>query len=161
MFIALPSMTPRQTRRIGSFIDISGMTMRENRSECDGAISERGDRLAWLDEIGVGLRVECRTGCARGIHPLRKIRVGNGIGLEGHVGKTIAAELRRESRIASGIVRLKLKMRRHSSHGVDLAAELRHEEAVHDAGGRQLEADRRADRDDKMIDAGDALRRGR
>ena len=48
-------------------------------------------------------------------------------------------------------------MRRHSCHRVDLTAELRHEEAVHDAGGGQLEADRCTDRDDKMIDAGDAL----
>ena len=48
-------------------------------------------------------------------------------------------------------------MRLHPRHRVDLAAELRHEEAVHDTGGRQLEADRRADRHRQLIDARNAL----
>ena len=54
-------------------------------------------------------------------------------------------------------VRLQVKARDHSRHGVDLAAKLRHEEAVHHALGGQLEADRRADGDGQLIDGRDAL----
>ncbi len=124
---------------------------------CDGLIGEGGDRFTWLGQIGVGLRVEHRPGRASSRHPFGELLVGNGIGLEDHVGKTIAAELRRESRVASRSVGLQLKMRRHSGHRVDLAAELRHEEAVHDAGRRKIQADRHTDRDDQTIDAGNAL----
>ena len=55
------------------------------------------------------------------------------------------------------MVGLQVKARHHSGHGVDLAAELRHEEAVHHARGGQLEADRRADRNGQLIDGRDAL----
>jgi hypothetical protein len=55
------------------------------------------------------------------------------------------------------VVGLQLKARYHSRHGVDLAAQLRHEEAAHHTRRGQLEADGRAEGNGQMIDAGDAF----
>ncbi len=55
------------------------------------------------------------------------------------------------------MIGLQMQARHHSGHGVHLAAELRHEEAIHHARGGQLEANRRADRNGQLIDARDAL----
>ena len=52
---------------------------------------------------------------------------------------------------------VQVEMRHHSGHGVDLAGKLRHEEAVHDARGGQVEAHGRPHRDRQLIDARDAL----
>jgi hypothetical protein len=60
-------------------------------------------------------------------------------------------------RIQHGAVGLQLEPRVRPRHGVDLAADLRHQEAVHDARRRELEADRRAGRNGQPVDAGDAL----
>ncbi len=79
--------------------------------------------------------------------------------VEAHVGEAVAAELRREAGIGAGLVGLQVQLRRHARHGVDLAAELRHEEAVHHRRRGQAEADRRRRRHDQPVDAGDALAR--
>ena len=121
------------------------------------AIGERRDRLAWLCQIGISLRVEHRAIVARCSHPLRKLLGRHRIDGEAHIGEAVAAELRRQPRVCSRMIGLQLKARHHSRHRVDLAAELRHEEAVHDPRGGQLEADRRADRHGQLIDARDAL----
>jgi hypothetical protein len=55
------------------------------------------------------------------------------------------------------MIGLHVKARHHSRHCVDLAAQLRHEEAVHHAHGGQLKADRRADGNGQLIDGRDAL----
>src|ERR1700676_3847127 len=55
------------------------------------------------------------------------------------------------------MVGLQVKTGDHSRHGVDLAAKLRHKEAVHHARGGQLQTDRRADGNGQPIDACDAL----
>ena len=65
----------------------------------------------------------------------------------------IAAELRREAQIGSGMIGLQRQLRGHAGHRVDLAAELRHEETVHDAVRRQPEMYRRARGYDKPIEA--------
>ena len=156
-FIVLPSATSNRCGKSDRPADIAGIHDAVEQIGGDGAIGERRDRLARLGQIGISSRVEHRAVAARRRHPLRKLLGRHRIDGKVHVGKAVAAELRREPRIGAGMIRLQLKMRRHSRHGVDLAAELRHEEAVHDAGGGQLEADRRADRDDQLIDARDAL----
>src|SRR6266576_6072402 len=108
----------------------------------DGTIGERHYRLAWLRQIGIRLGVERRTGIASRINPPRKIFGWHRINVKPHVGKAIAAELRREPAVRSGMVGLQMNARDHSGHRVDLAAKLWHEEAVHHSGGRELEVDR-------------------
>src|SRR3954465_8948618 len=93
----------------------------------DRAVSERRNRAARLGQISIGLRVEQRTGTARRGYPLCKAFGWHSLDVEAHIGETIAAELGRQSPVCSRMVRLQVKARHHSRHGVDLAAELRHE----------------------------------
>ena len=51
-----------------------------------------------------------------------------------------------------GLIGLQAELRGHAGHRVNLAAELRHEEAVHDADRGQPEMHRRADGNDELID---------
>src|SRR4051812_47775838 len=88
----------------------------------DGPISERRDRFAWLRQIDVVLGVERPTGIASRIYPPRKIFGWHGIDVEPHVGKALAAELRREPAVCSGMVGLQVEARDHARHRVDLAA---------------------------------------
>ena len=126
----------------------SGAQDAAEQTGSDGAIGEWRDRLrsAWPDRHRSAYRAPDQRSRVVA-NPLRKLFGRHRIDVEVHVGKAVAAELGRQPAIGSGMVGLQVKARHHSRHGVDLAAELRHEEAVHDARRGQLEADRRADRD--------------
>jgi hypothetical protein len=54
------------------------------------------------------------------------------VDIEVHVGKAFAAELGGQARIGAFLIGLQVHLRGHAGHCIDLAAELRHEEAVHD-----------------------------
>src|SRR5216683_6408930 len=103
-------------------------------------IAEGRYRFARLGQVRIGLRVEHGSAVARCRHPLLKLLSRDRIDGKAHIGKTVAAELRRQPAVRSGMVGLELNMCRHSRHGVDLAAELGDEEAVHDSRGGELEA---------------------
>src|SRR5260370_20086718 len=95
-------------------------------------IAEGRYRFGRLGQLRICWRVEHWAGVARCRHPLLKLLSRHRIDGKAHIGKTVAAELRRQPAIRSGAVGLQLNMCGHSRHGVDLAAELRDEEAVHD-----------------------------
>ena len=118
----------------------------------DGAIGERCDRLAGLRQRGIALRIEHRAVGARCSHPLHKFLGRNRVDVEVHVGESRAAVICRHSSIGSGMVGLQMKARHHPGHRVDLAAELRHEEAVHDTRRGQFESDWRPHGDGQLID---------
>src|SRR5262249_62309852 len=67
----------------------------------DRPISKGRNRLARLDQSGITLHVEHRTAVARRSHPLRKAVGRDRVHLEVHVGKAVAAEIRRHSTLAS------------------------------------------------------------
>src|ERR1700722_2880033 len=122
----------------------------------DGTIGDRRDRHAWFGQIAISLRVERRTVASSGRHPFVKVlRWYRGDG-KVHVGKAAAAVLRREPAVDPSVIGLHIQVRRHPSHGVDLAAKLWHEEAVHHPGGGQLETDRGIYRDGQLVDARNA-----
>ena len=77
--------------------------------------------------------------------------------VELHAGEAVAAEVRRAAREHALAIGLQVQPRRHPRHGVDHAAHLRHEEGVPHRRGGQAEVDRRARRNDQLVDGGDAL----
>src|SRR6266853_1313172 len=143
---------PRRIVRLGSGVQDAVEQIGSN-----GTIGERRNRFARLGQIGISLRVKQRPSAASCSHPLRKVFGWHRINGKAHIGKTAATVLGRQPPVRSRMIGLEVKARHHSGHGVDLAAQLRHEEAVHHARGGQLEADRRADGDSQLIDARDAL----
>jgi len=86
-----------------------------------------------------------------------KVRSGDRDDVETHVRKAITAELGGQSRIGARVVRQQIQLRGHAGHGVDLTAQLRNEEAVHDTGRGEAEMDGYARRNRQSIDAGDSL----
>jgi hypothetical protein len=56
-----------------------------------------------------------------------------------------------------GLVGEQVEVGGHAAHRVDLTAELRHEERVHDRRRGEPEPDRCSSRDDQVIDRGDTL----
>src|SRR5580658_1682581 len=88
-----------------------------------------------------------------GLDILRRHRIH----IEAHVGEALAAELCRQALIRPALVGLEVHVGRHPRHGVNLAAELRDEEAVHDARGSQAESHGPLSGQDQVIEAGNVL----
>src|ERR1700752_2029580 len=78
---------------------------------------------------------------------------------EGHIRESGAAELCRNPGVDAGLIGLQIELSRHAGHGVNLAAELRDEETVHDTGRGQTKVDWYARRNDEVIDRGNVLLR--
>src|ERR1700743_2471371 len=71
--------------------------------------------------------------------------------VKAHVGEAIAAELSRDAHVGTGLGGKQIQPRLHARHGVDLTAELRHEEAIHHTRGGELEVHRCVHRDDELV----------
>lgn len=89
-----------------------------------------------------------------GGEPGVELCLGDGVGGKAHRRKTVSAEVGREAGVVAGVVGLEVEMRHHAGRGVDHAAELGDEEAVHDGGGGELEVDGDSDRDGELVHAG-------
>ena len=76
---------------------------------------------------------------------------------EMHVRETVAAVMARKAEERAGCVRAKVQLRPHAVHRVDHAAELRDEERIHHARGRQGEVKRDAGRNHKLVHARNTL----
>src|SRR5207237_312362 len=97
----------------------------------DRAKGGRWHGLAWFRQGGVPGRVE-RSGAVCLCDPLIEIAGQHGVHGEAHIGKAVAAVIGRDAGILARFVGEQVEMRLHAGHRVDLAAELRHEEGVHD-----------------------------
>ena len=156
-FIALPSVTQEWRDRDGS---PERMTAAQNAVEQvggDGTIGERRDRCAGFGQTRhkpARRAPDRRFGRPPPI--CRSPELATAATEKCMSAKPPPLNCAESPRIGSGVIGLHVQVRRHSGHGVDLAAELRHEEAVHDPGGGQLEVDRGRDRDGQLIDARDA-----
>src|SRR5580658_8444726 len=93
----------------------------------DRAISFRRHVFARLCQLGIAGIVEAGSCAARLRKPGVEIAGRHRLHDKSHPGKTVAAEIRRQARILTRGVGEKIQMRDHATHGVDLAAELRHE----------------------------------
>src|SRR5262249_23950595 len=97
--------------------------------------------LARFCQFGIASIIERRSDAARLLNPSIEIASGYRFGDESHLRKPVAAEHCRKAGIFARAVGEKVKMRDHAAHGVDLTAELRHEERVHHCGRGQPKFD--------------------
>src|SRR5262252_8145951 len=97
--------------------------------------------LARLCQFGIAGIVEAGSGAAHLFEPRIEIAGWHRLGDEPHVGKTVAAEHCRKAGILAGLVGEKVKMSDHAAHRVDLTAELRHEERIHNRCGGESKFD--------------------
>src|SRR5215471_13592141 len=111
-------------------------------------------RLGQLSVTGI---VESGSGAAHLFEPNVEIAGRHRLDYKPHVGKTVAAEHRREAGILARLVGKKVEMCDHAAHRVDLAAELRHEERIHHRRRGEPKFDGRSGRDDQLIDGGDTV----
>src|SRR5271165_5734652 len=84
------------------------------------AIDPRRHGLARFCQFGVGVVVERRPGAARLRNPAVEIASRHRLDDEPHLGKAVAAEIRRETRIFAGLGREQVEVGGHPSHRVDL-----------------------------------------
>src|SRR6267378_4562832 len=96
------------------------------QARLDGPVGEGANVLALLRQGDVAVPVQGGWGVARALEPLRELVLRYGVYGEMHSRKSVAAELRRLAVIVAGVVSLQIKLRDHSIHGGDHAAELRH-----------------------------------
>src|SRR5215211_2423880 len=164
--VSLPNMSAHRpwTNRCARASDIRAWTARKllvhNRTEqacIDRAVGEGTYIVALLAKRGIAGSVQCRSGLARRGYPLRKGVLGYGMHREAHVGEAVAAELGGLAIKFAGLVGGEVQLRDHSIHGGDHAAELRHEEHVHDGSRGQREVHRYSGGNDELIDACNAL----
>src|ERR1700722_12038020 len=79
---------------------------RLEQARLDPAIGRRGDVLARLFKLAIGGPIQGCAGRARVDHPFGVVLDGQGAQIEAHVRETLAAELRRNSRVSPRLVRL-------------------------------------------------------
>ena len=141
---------PGQLAQHRQCIAMRGGTMRPRRLRRAMACEQPGDdRARRCDAAQAALgprelrrrppRRACRPRRARLATQCCEVAGATAHDVEAHVGEPVAAELRRQARVDARADRPAGSAGRHAGHGVDLAAELRHEEAVHHAGRSELE----------------------
>ena len=77
--------------------------------------------------------------------------------VEQHVGESVAAKMRRQPLIIALLIGTQVQRRDHAIHRVDHAAELRDEENIHHACGREFERQRRPHRDGQGVNGRNPL----
>ena len=127
--------------------------------ESEVAIGERLRTDALPGKLGVGRCIEHRTRTVRLGNPAGELCLRHRAHAEGHVGKSVAAELRRLAEELSRTIRLQMKLRHHAIHRIDHAAEPRNEEHIHDARRGEREVHGHASRDHQAVYAGHVLSR--
>ena len=97
------------------------------------AISERRNRLAWLCQIRISLRGSSTGPSLRvALTHCSNCSAGTASTMKCISAKPSPLNCADKPGYDAGMIGLQLKLRRHSRHRVDLPAQLRHEEAVHD-----------------------------
>jgi hypothetical protein len=114
---------------------------------------------ALLCQDSVASVIEGWAGAARSINPSGKPIRRHCLHVEMHVRETIATKVARLAEERAWFIRAQVQLRPHAVHRVDHAAELRDEERVHHARGRQREMNRHAGGNHKVVHARDALAR--
>src|SRR5271166_2102366 len=143
---------PRLSGTRDSLVDDALEQLRSHR-----AIGCGRHGLARLCQLGIAGIVEGGSGAAHLLEPSVEIAGRHRLDYEPHLGKAVAAEICRKAGILARLVREKVEMRGHAAHGVDLAAQLRHEERIHHRRRGESKFDGSPGRDDQLIDGGDAL----
>ena len=120
-FIVLPSVRPvdRAKRIVRGHPDVQDAA---EQTRCDGAIGEWRDNPARLGQRRISHCVELRATVASCGDPLCKLLGSHHFDGKAHIRKTRATIIGGEPGVGSGVVSPQPKVRRHSRHGVDLAA---------------------------------------
>src|SRR5262249_1857042 len=160
--LSFPSMSTSRLTRRRTGARLSGTRQRLiddpfEQLRLNGAIGCGRHGFARLRQLGVAGISAAGSAAAHLLEPRVEIAGRNRLDDEPHLGKAVAAEVCRKAGKLTRLVREQVEMRGHAAHRVDLAAELRHEERIHDRRRRESKLDWRSDRDDQLIDSGDAL----
>src|ERR1700722_16523351 len=115
--------------------------------------------LGGLRQLLKCVRIQDATLRLGGVDPILEGLFVSRHDIEAHVGEAIAAEHRRETLESAGLIGLQIEPSDHVRHGIDLAAQLRYEKAVHDGRRGQAKSQRHARRDNQTVQARDPLMR--
>src|SRR5580692_9349314 len=110
-------------------------------------------------ELSEGCSVQCASMLSHLGEPVFELRSRTRRHCEAHIREPGPTKLRGYALVAAGLIDLKIKLRGHTRHGINLAAHLRDEEAVHHAGGCKAEVHRNAGWYDEAVDRGNVLLR--